>query len=150
MRPLLRSLAAVLATLMLLWGNGTPAYAANYSSGGSTIACWASQNWFWNSSTSITWSSADTCTDAMSYIGEEGYLRRQTGWFFWQWSDIDSCYGNVHGVGYQSSCTKTSSTVQEYTLDHEIRTDWHEAAPAGYSPTGPQDGSSYSGHFEYP
>ncbi|MGE5102911.1 MAG: hypothetical protein ACM3SX_23235 [Deltaproteobacteria bacterium] len=85
----------------------------------------------------------------MSYIGEDGVLRRQTGWWFWQWSDIDSCSGNVHGVGYQSSCTKTSSTVQEYTTDHEIRTDWGLTAPAGYSPSGPFNGSDYSGHFHY-
>ena len=145
----LRRRIGLIAALVLALANfGTSnAYASFSNGGGGTISCSSSYAYTWQSSTSIFVSGSESCNAAMTMINETTTLRRQTGWFFWQWSDIDSCSAHTQ-PGVNAYCSKYMSTVQEYTHDHEIRVDVYENPPLGYSPTEAY-GTLTSPHFKY-
>jgi hypothetical protein len=125
------------------------AAASDYSSGGGgAIVCNQAYAHIWYSSTEISWSGGRTCSGPMSTISVTSTLRRQWGWWFWQWEDVDSCANSNHGT-MSLSCGKISATQQLATGDHEIRVDFYEEPPAGYSPP-TNSGTGTSAKFKYP
>lgn len=149
-----RTPLATLIAVLLLLGATVPAEASYSVAAPGSGNCQLRATHVWFSQTSISWSGGTYCNAILPSQWVNNELRRQTGYWFWEWSTFDSCSSGWVYNDFSAACGDVSTTVQEYTGDHEIVVNYYMTAPSGttWNETGGPiaSGTYKTDHFKYP
>jgi hypothetical protein len=150
-----RVILSLLVTVAILLSGAAPAAASNYESATAAACTIYDPTYYWLccSGTGIHWNVSQTCNQSLPNQYANGEVRRQTGWWWWEWSTFDTCNTGTVANQPSVSCTKDSTTVQEYTRDHEIKNNYFLQAPPGQvwqaTNTAVRYGTIVTPHFKY-
>lgn len=154
----LRTTVTLFAAVAIVLGSATSAEAASSDSVAApgTGYCERLYEPIWldgSNGTQILWTAGNYCSIALPSHYTNNEIRRQNGAFFWEWITFDTCPSGWVYSAPVANCSKVSTTVQEFTKDHEIRITYWAQTPLGQvwlsSGTAVSSGTYTSPHFKY-